>query len=107
MDTQTGTAGTPKMRESRSGAMNLLVFLALVPFDVLVGGCAWPAVGMEGWAASHGGQRPVLPLAEVAGPGGLPAAAGPAVCWGRYWGAAVIQFALTSVLMVWLLSAYG
>ncbi|MCF3169222.1 hypothetical protein ACIG0A_30545 [Streptomyces californicus] len=107
MDMHTGTPGTPNRREPRSGAMNLLVFLALVPFDVLVGGYAWLAVGMEGWAASHGGEPPVLPVAEVAISGGLLAAAGLAVCWGRYWGAAVIQFALTAVLMVWLLSAYG
>ncbi|NEB41551.1 hypothetical protein [Streptomyces sp. SID14515] len=101
------STGLREEREPRSGAMNLLVFLALVPFDVLVGGYAWLVVGMEGWASAHNGEDPTLPVAEVVGSGGLLVAVGLALCWGRFRGAAVIQFALTAVLMTWLLSPYG
>ena len=44
---------------------------------------------------------------ELVGSGGVLAAVGLALCWGRYWGAAVAQFVLTAVLMAWLLSFYG
>ncbi|RPK80664.1 MULTISPECIES: hypothetical protein [Streptomyces] len=83
------------------------MFLALAPFDALVGGYAWLAVGMEAWAAAHSGAQPTLPVAEPAGSGGVLAAVGPALCWGRFRGAAVTRFVLTAVLMAWLLSLYG
>ncbi|MFJ6609779.1 hypothetical protein ACIQPT_05815 [Streptomyces sp. NPDC091289] len=107
MDMDMRTAGLRAEREPRSGAINLLVFLALVPFDALVGGYAWLAVGMEGWAAAHNGAEPTLPVAELMGSGGVLVAVGPALYWGRFRGAAVIQLALTVVLMAWLLSPYG
>ncbi|OCC12863.1 hypothetical protein [Streptomyces sp. PTY087I2] len=83
------------------------MFLGLLPLDILVGGYAWLAVGMEGWAAAHNGEDAVLPLTELLWSGGVLAAIGLAVCWGRFWGAAVAQFALTAVLMAVLSSAYG
>ncbi|MER7700539.1 MULTISPECIES: hypothetical protein [unclassified Streptomyces] len=108
MDLHRGRAdGARAVRERRSGAANLLVFLALLPFDALVGGYAWLAVGMEGWAAAHNGEEPAVPVTELAGSGGVLAAVGLALCWGRYWGAAVPQLALTAVLMAWLLSFDG
>ncbi|MEU5284263.1 hypothetical protein N7925_33215 [Streptomyces sp. CA-278952] len=105
MDTRTG--GIRQGREPRSGGANLLVFLALLPLDALVGGYAWLAVGMNGWAAAHNGEEATVAVTELAGSGGVLAAVGLALCWGRYRGAAVAQFVLTAVLMAWLLSFHG
>ncbi|MFJ8255364.1 hypothetical protein [Streptomyces sp. NPDC094466] len=44
---------------------------------------------------------------EPTASGGVPAAAGLALCRGRHRGAAVAQFALTAAPMTWLLSSYG
>ncbi|MFH9298639.1 hypothetical protein [Streptomyces sp. NPDC017520] len=107
MDDDLHPDGAQDGREPRSGGANLLVFLALLPLDALVGGHAWLVVGMNGWAAAHNGEEATVPVTELVVSGGVPAAAGLALCWGRYWGAAVAQFALTAVLMAWLLSFQG
>ncbi|MEU6955341.1 hypothetical protein [Streptomyces sp. NPDC045714] len=107
MDMDTRADGIREGRGRRSGGANLMVFLALLPLDGLAGGYAWLAVGIGGWAAAHNGAEAVVPAAELVVSGGVPAAAGLALCWGRYWGAAAAQFVLTAVVMAWLLSSYG
>ncbi|MBT2900919.1 hypothetical protein [Streptomyces sp. McG3] len=107
MDMDTHADGIREGREPRSGGANLLVFLALLPLDALAGGYAWLAVGIGGWAAAHNGAEAAVPAAELVVGGGVPAAAGLALCWGRYWCAAAAQFVLTAVLTAWLLSSYG
>lgn len=99
--------GARKEREPRSGGANLLVFLALLPLDALVGGYAWLVVGIGGWAAAHNGAEAAVPATELLVSGGVLAAVGSALCWGRYWGTAVAQYLLTAVLMAWLLSFHG
>ncbi|MBM7057507.1 hypothetical protein [Streptomyces durocortorensis] len=107
MNMGTRTAGIGRRREPRTGTANLLVFLGVLPLDILVGGYAWLAVGMEGWAAAHNGEDAVLPVTELLWSGGMPASIGLALCWGRFWAAAVAQFALTAVVMAVLSSSYG
>ncbi|MFI1932162.1 hypothetical protein [Streptomyces sp. NPDC020330] len=106
MDMDLRTDGI-RERVPRSGAANLLVFLALLPLNALVGGYAWLAIGMSGWAAAHNGEEFTVAVTELAGYGGVLAAVGLALCRGRYWGAAVAQFALTAALTAWLLSFSG
>ncbi|SCF68330.1 hypothetical protein GA0115255_102723 [Streptomyces sp. Ncost-T6T-2b] len=103
----TRPAGLGRRREPRTGTSNLLVFLGLLPLDILVGGYAWLAVGMRGWAAARNGENAVLPLTELLWSGGVLAAIGLALCWGRFWAAAVAQFALTVVAMAVLSSPSG
>ncbi|MFD9844314.1 hypothetical protein [Streptomyces parvus] len=67
-------AGLGPRREPRTGTSNLLVFLGLLPLDILVGGGAWLAAGMQGWAAAHTGEDPVLPMTELLWSGGVLAA---------------------------------
>ncbi|MGW8489726.1 hypothetical protein [Streptomyces sp. NPDC055886] len=62
---------------------------------------------MEGWAAAHNGEDAVLPVTELLWSGGMPAAIGLALCWGRFRAAAVAQFALTAAVMAVLSSSYG
>ncbi|MEV8449584.1 hypothetical protein [Streptomyces parvus] len=100
-------AGLGRRREPRTGTSNLLVFLGLLPLDILVGGGAWLAVGMQGWAAAHNGEDPVLPMTELLWSGGVLTAIGLALCWGRFWAAAVAQFGLTVVVMAVLSSSFG
>ncbi|WGP08576.1 hypothetical protein [Streptomyces sp. SH5] len=107
MDTGMRTAGVGRRREPRTGTANLLVFLGLLPLDILVGGYAWLAVGMRGWAAAHNGEDAALPVTELLWSGGLLTAIGVALCWGRFRAAAVVQFALTVVVMAVLSSSYG
>ncbi len=109
MDMDMRADGIREGREPRSAGANLLVFLALLPLDALVGGYAWLVVGIGGWAAAHKGDgaEAAVPVMELVASGGVPAAVGLALCWGRYRGAAVAQFVLTAALMAWLLSPYG
>ncbi|MFI0937079.1 hypothetical protein ACH4RG_35980 [Streptomyces sp. NPDC021019] len=107
MDMDMRGDGARQGREPRSGGANLLVFLALLPLDALVGGYAWLAIGMNGWAAAHNGEEVTVAFTDSAAYGGVPAAVGLALCWGRYWGAAAAQFVLTAVLIAWLLSFPG
>ncbi|MFB8216994.1 hypothetical protein [Streptomyces anulatus] len=107
MDMDMRADGIREGREPRSAGANLLVFLALLPLDALVGGYAWLVVGIGGWAAAHNGTEAAVPVVELAGSGGVLVAAGLALCWGRYRGAAVAQFVLTAALMAFLLSSYG
>ncbi|GGY47245.1 hypothetical protein OH797_35040 [Streptomyces anulatus] len=107
MDMDMRADGIREGREPRSAGANLLVFLALLPLDALVGGYAWLVVGIGGWAAAHNGAEAAVPVMELVGSGGVLAAVGLALCWGRYRGAAVAQFVLTGALMAWLLSPYG
>ncbi|MFJ9113742.1 hypothetical protein [Streptomyces sp. NPDC102283] len=106
MDMDTRTDGIREGREPRSGGANLLVFLAVLPLDALAGGYAWLVVGIGGWADAHNGAEATVPAVELVASGGVLAAVGLALCWGRYRGAAVVQFALTASLMTWLLSSY-
>ncbi|MFJ5046158.1 hypothetical protein [Streptomyces sp. NPDC088719] len=107
MDMDTRADGIRGGREPRSGGANLLVFLALLPLDALAGGYAWLAVGIGGWADAHNGVEATVPAMELVASGGVLAAAGLALYWGRYLGAAVAQFVLTAALITWLLSSYG
>ncbi|WP_371622040.1 hypothetical protein OG245_03325 [Streptomyces sp. NBC_01116] len=107
MDRDTRADGIREGREPRSGGANLLVFLALLPLDALAGGYAWLAVGIGGWADAHNGVEATVPAMELMASCGVPAAAGLALCRGRYRGAAVAQSVLTAALMTWLLSSYG
>ncbi|MFI7289511.1 hypothetical protein ACIBRY_23100 [Streptomyces anulatus] len=107
MDMDMRADGIRGEREPRSGAANLLVFLALLPLDALVGGYAWLVVGIGGWADAHNGSEAAVPVMELVVSGGVLAAVVAALCWGRYWVAAVAQFVLTAALMAWLLSPYG
>ncbi|NUW00052.1 hypothetical protein [Streptomyces sp. CAI 127] len=106
-DMGTRPAGRGRRREPRTGTSNLLVFLGLLPLDLLVGGGAWLAVGIRGWAAAHNGEDAVLPMTELLWSGGVLAAIGLALCWGRFWAAAVAQFGLTVVVMAVLSSSSG
>ncbi|MGW6290714.1 hypothetical protein [Streptomyces sp. NPDC055107] len=58
-------------------------------------------------ADAHNGVEATVPAMELTASGGVPAAAGLALCRGRHRGAAVAQSALTAAPMTWPLSSYG
>ncbi|MFF5446419.1 hypothetical protein [Streptomyces sp. NPDC012888] len=96
---------TRTSRGARSGLANLGALLAVMPFNLLPAGYAWLVVGIGGWAAAKDGEEPTVPVWELVGSGGVLVAVALALAWGRFWGAAVAQLALTAVFMAVLLGS--
>lgn len=76
---------------SRPVLRNIGLVLALLPVNVLIGGYALLAVGMEGWAAGKNGVAPRMPVAELLVCAALTAGIGVLLWLLRARGAALFQ----------------